>query len=125
MSPIVRRTAILDTNALLMPFQFRINLESEIKRLLGEATILVPESVLRELRGLSAKHRKAKGALALAQHFEIIPTQLEGDSAILALARERSSVVVTSDASLLRRLKQLGVPRIFLRARSHLVVEGL
>ena len=38
----VPRTVLLDANALLMPFQFRINLEAELRRLLGDVDIVVP-----------------------------------------------------------------------------------
>ena len=37
---------ILDTNALFIPFEFRINLDSELKRLFGVYEIIIPTCVL-------------------------------------------------------------------------------
>ncbi|MBA3043927.1 twitching motility protein PilT, partial [archaeon] len=39
---------ILDSNALLMVFQFRINIESELSRLLGKYEIVIPTTVKNE-----------------------------------------------------------------------------
>ena len=47
------RIVILDTNALMMLFEFSIDLESELNRLLGANSIFVPTTVLDELKFLS------------------------------------------------------------------------
>jgi len=44
----VSRIVLLDTNALLMPFQFRVNLETELTRLMGPRH-RDPRAVLTEL----------------------------------------------------------------------------
>jgi len=119
------QTVLLDTNALLLPFQFRLNLEAEVRRLLGEHEMYVPSPVLEELHGLTKSTKEARPALRLASHFHVMELPGEADDAILDAAKRLSAVVVTSDAVLLRRLKEARVPRIFLRSRSHLVIEGL
>ncbi|HHH83948.1 MAG TPA: twitching motility protein PilT, partial [Thermoplasmatales archaeon] len=43
------RTVILDTNALMIPYQSGINIEKEITRLLGICRIIVPSSVVEEI----------------------------------------------------------------------------
>jgi len=116
---------ILDANALLLPFQFRVNLEAELRRLLGEHEILVPSPVMDELRGLSKSVREARGAQKLAERFRVLEVEGEADDAILEAATQMSAAVVTNDAVLLRRLREARIPRIFLRSRSHLVIEGL
>src|SRR6266540_4098755 len=116
---------ILDANALLLPFQFRVNLEAELRRLLGDHEILVPSPVMDELRGLSKSVREARGAQKLAERFRVLEVEGEADDAILEAATQMSAAVVTNDAVLLRRLREARIPRIFLRSRSHLVVEGL
>jgi len=45
----VPRLVLLDTNALLMPFQFQVHLEAELHRVLGDVEIAVPSPVLSEL----------------------------------------------------------------------------
>ena len=119
------QTVLLDANALLMPFQFRINLEAELRRLLGDVDLAVPTPVLEELRLLATHDRDAKAAERLAARYRAVEGRGSADDALLDLAVSLHAVVVTNDQPLLDRLKREGVPRAFLRSRSHLVLEGL
>lgn len=120
----VAPTVLLDANALMMPFQFRINLEAEVRRLVGEADLVVPGPIVGELRAQSRESREAKSALRLAQSFRVEETRGSGDDSLIELARRDGGIVVTNDAALLRRLRTLHIPRIYLRSRTHLVLEG-
>ncbi len=119
------RTVLLDANALLMPFQFRINLEAELRRLLGEVDIAVPTPVIEELRLLATHDRDARAAERLAAKYRAVEGHGSADDALLELGASLRAVVVTNDQPLLDRLKRDAIPRAFLRSRSHLVVEGL
>ncbi len=119
------RTVLLDANALLMPFQFRLNLEAELRRLLGDVDIAVPAPVLEEVRLLATHDRHARAAERLAARYRVVEGHGSADDALLELGAALHAVVVTSDQPLLDRLTKEGVPRIFLRSRSHLVLEGL
>ena len=121
----VPRIVFLDANALLMPFQFRMNLEMELRRLLGETDVAIPTPVLTELEVLASKDRDAQAALRLARRYREIEASGSADEALLDLALAHHGVVVTNDQPLLNRLRAQGIPRIFLRSRSHLVAEGL
>ncbi len=110
---------VLDANALMMPFQFRMNLDRELERLLGEVTCVVPSSVLSELHGLKEKH--AKAALALARKYEIVETERRGDDAVIDVAERRSAEVLTNDRELIGRLRALGIGVVRLRSGRHLV----
>ena len=121
----VPRTVLLDANALLMPFQFRINMEAELHRLLGEVDIAVPTPVLEELRLLATHDRDAKAGERLAAKYRTVEAHGGADDALLELGADLHAVVVTNDQPLLDRLKASGVPRAYLRSRSHLVLEGL
>ncbi|MCJ7606450.1 MAG: twitching motility protein PilT [Thermoplasmata archaeon] len=112
-------TVVLDANALMMPFQSRMNLDSELERLFGEVICLVPSSVLGELNGLREKH--AKAALALARKYEIVETDKRGDDAVIDVAERRSAVVLTNDRELIDRLRELGIGVVRLRSGRHLV----
>lgn len=116
---------ILDANALLMPFQFGLNLDLELERLVGECDILVPSSVLGELRRLARTDRSARAALELAQKYEISEVEEEGDTSVVSLAKEKKGIVVTNDKELIQKLKEAGIPVIYLRSRTHLVIEGI
>src|SRR2546427_73065 len=66
------RIVLLDTNALLMPFQFRVNLETELGRLMGSADLAIPSPVWTELEFLAERDRDARAALQLAAR-EAVP----------------------------------------------------
>jgi rRNA-processing protein FCF1 len=114
---------VLDANALMLPFQFRVNLDLELTRLLGACDVFVPSSVVGELERLAVRNRDAKAALRLAAKYEIYKTTKRGDVAVVSAAKDLGATVVTSDAALLKVLGRQGVPRITLRSRSHLVLE--
>lgn len=115
------QTVVLDTNALLMPFEIRINLDLALQDLLGEARIVVPGPLVGELKHLD--HKYAGAALALARKYEIIPTELTGDSAVVELAKKENAYVLTNDKELRRRLRKERIPLIYLRSGTHLTLE--
>ena len=121
----VPRLVLLDANALMMPFEFNVHLDAELRRLLGDVDIAVPTPVLTELKVLGERDRVARAAGRLARKYRTIEGHGSADDALLDLATDRKAIVVTNDQPLLDRLKAAGVPRIFLRSRNHLVVEGL
>lgn len=116
-------TVVLDTNALLMPFQFNINLDKELERLLGSFEAVVPSSVLEELEKTKPE-RHAKAARALASKYRIFETDEKGDAAILSVAEKLKAVVVTNDKQLGSKLKALKLPVVSLRSRTRLVLSG-
>jgi rRNA-processing protein FCF1 len=115
---------ILDTNALMMPFEVNINLERELDRLLGAYEILVLSSVIDELKKLSEKDKAASSALKLAERYAVINTSKKGDFSVVHLAKELKAVVVTNDKILRKILRNEGIPLIFLRGKDHLIYEG-
>ena len=119
------RLVLLDANALLMPFQFQVHLDAELRRVIGDVEVAVPTPVLAELNLLADHDRNARAAARLAKNYRTIEGHGSADDALLDLAAERRAVVVTNDQPLLDRLKAAGIPRVFLRSRNHLVAEGL
>ncbi len=109
---------VLDTNALLMPFQFSINLDSELDRLLGESRMVVPRPVIGELKRSGSKF--SRSALALARKYEVVDTEEIGDEAITEVALRLSAHVVTNDRELISELKEKGVKTISLRSGTYL-----
>lgn len=119
------RLVLLDTNALLMPFQFQVHLDAELRRVLGEIDIAIPSPVLSELTFLADRDRDARAAARLAKNYRTIEAHGSADDALLDLAAAHRAVVVTNDQPLLERLAAAGIPRVFLRSRNHLVAEGI
>jgi rRNA-processing protein FCF1 len=114
---------VFDTNALLMPFQFKINLDKELQRLLGSFEAFVPSSVLEELKRTKPE-RLAKAAMALASKYKVFKTEEKGDAAILSVAERLKAVVVTNDKELGSKLKALKLPVVSLRSRTRLILSG-
>ena len=106
---------------MMMPFQFKLNLDRELKRLFGELPVFVPSSVIGELaRSIDPK---AKAALALARKYPIAETDLSGDDAVIDMAEKRSAAVVTNDRELIVRLREKKIPVIRLRGERYLVAD--
>jgi rRNA-processing protein FCF1 len=115
------RKVVFDTNALLMPFQFSLNLDAEVRSLVGDFHGYVPGPVIGELRRNTDKN--AKAALALARKYEIFETPIQGDNGIIAAAKELQATVVTNDEKLRARLRNEGIASISLRSRKRLHSE--
>ncbi len=113
---------IPDSNALLMVFQFRINLESELERLLGKYEIVVPSTVKNELKKL--KNKYASLALSFSERYRTVSANGNTDDSILELAEKIKGIVVTNDRILKKRLRKKNIPVVFLRGKTHLEIEG-
>lgn len=116
--------AVLDTNALLLPFTQNIDVGQELERLLGAVEMVVPSSIVQELQGLAsgsdATSRAAKGALRYLDRCRVEPTQLPGDDGILDVARRSHGVVVSNDKKLRAEAKRSGLQIVGARGRDRL-----
>jgi len=119
---------LLDSNAVLMLFEFSINLEGELTGLFGKFKIMIPKTVINELTFLSehGKGRKkliAKPALKLIEKYDVVDTIGSGDEAILDLAKKLNCIVLTNDKKLRESLKKISLHSVYLRNKSKLVLE--
>ena len=117
-----RNIVVVDANALMMPFQFSLNIDLELQRLLGSFEMVVPSSVIVELRRVAVEQKasQAKGALKLSAKYRTHKVGGTGDDAVLAAAVELGAILLTNDAGLRRRAREAGLRTICLRSRSHL-----
>lgn len=125
---------ILDSNFLLIPSQFRIDIFEEMLSLLNqryEATVL--SSTLQELQTMGHKgppklRKQAQTALKLAQECQVVEVDKSNDETnddvIIRIAAEWRSPVATNDRELKRKLRNQNIPVIFLRGKSRLELEG-
>jgi len=124
------RAVILDTNALMMQFQFYVDIEIDLKRILGfPFHIVIPSSVVAELKrlaktGTPKEKGEARMALELAKTFQIEAVEGDTDTAILRLAEKLNGVVVTNDKILRARLRAKGIPNVHMRSKAFLTLEG-
>ncbi len=117
---------IIDTNALMIPVQFNVDIFEELRRL-GYDTPLVPEAVVNELnlliKNLRGKDRTAaKVARSMADRCEIIPGDGHADDIILEMAIIFNASVLTNDIGLRKRLMEKDVTVICLRQRNRLEI---
>ena len=123
------KTVILDSSAVMMLFEFSIDLEKEITRLLGLYHIVVPTSIVKELdflskNGIGKKKMKAKASLKFIEKFDTIDVYDKcGDDSVIESAKKTGGIVVTNDMKLKNTLKKISIPVIFLRAKKKLVLE--
>ncbi|HUI39594.1 MAG TPA: DNA-binding protein [Methanothrix sp.] len=117
---------ILDTNALMVPEQFGVEIFSELERL-GYTECLVPASVLAELRALASGAKLGKDkvaarvALVLAQRGRVLgEAGRNADAAIERLALDENAAVFTNDRALKKRLSSNGITVIYLRQERYL-----
>ena len=137
---------ILDTNALFVPFKFKINLDSELCRLFGEYEIIIPSCVFQEAKRLQGTEKFGSKAFALAQskvppdwykefEAELFSKKSEDetkiqhretynenyvDNKILQIAKALDGIVITNDKAFLKRLNEVGIRTILLRSRKYL-----
>ena len=117
---------ILDTNALMVPEQFNVDIFSELLRL-GYVDWQVPASVLGELRSLAKKADKgrdkiaARVALGLAEGCSTVgEDNFNADQAIVDLAMKTGAAVFTNDKALKKRLFSKGITVVYLRQGQYL-----
>jgi rRNA-processing protein FCF1 len=126
---------ILDSNALFVPLEFKIDIFVEVKRLLNRNVDFVLLSpVKRELELLAAKdspkiRRQAIYALKFAEKCKYVAVdedeKLSTDDAIVKVAKAWNSPVFTNDRQLRRKLRDISVPVIYVRQKSRLEIDGL
>ncbi len=126
---------ILDTNALFVPLEFKLDIFVEVERLLNQNVDFVLLSpVKRELELLATKdspkiRREAAYALKLAEKCKFVAVdedeKLSTDDAIVKVAKAWNSPVFTNDRQLRRKLRDISVPVIYVRQKSRLEIDGL
>jgi len=122
--PPSRKAVVLDANALMMPFQFGINIDLELGRLVPGCEPVVPSSVIAELWAVLDKTSDphAKAAIELAKKYRLVDSHGTGDSAVLDAAISLRAVVVTNDRGLRARARAEGLDVVGLRGRNHLEI---
>jgi len=120
------KIVVFDSSAVLMLFEYSINLEQELTRLIGLYKIVVPSAIVKELTVLSEngsgkKKQLAKPALKLIEQYEIIDDEsLSADDAVLNIAKKLDGIILSNDKELKKRAKKEKIKTIFLRNKNYL-----
>jgi len=126
----LEKVVVLDTSAILMLFEFSINIDDEISRLIGKHKIIIPNFVVEELKtllnkGKGKQKRLAKASIQLINKYEIseFNSKKNTDDAIVEYSKQIKCFVVTNDKELRKKLKNQNTNVIFLRNKKKLEIE--
>lgn len=141
----LRKKVIVDTNALLIPGEFGVDIFEELERL-GYEHIIVPEAVLSELdrlrrrQDLKGKEKRAAN-IGYSLVLKYVHEEHEGcmvtinkeeeeeesggrerdvDELIAKMALKLKAAVLTNDEPLRRKLSKAGIATVYLRGKSRL-----
>jgi len=119
---------------LFVPLQFKIDIFEELERILKtkfEPILLL--QVKRELERIAKEgspqlRKSASYALKLSEKCKLVNVNKEPtvspDDAIVKLASEWNCPVFTNDRELRKKLRNISVPVIYVRQKSHLEIDG-
>ncbi len=125
---------IVDSNFLMSSVQFNIDVFEEMEKTLNQRIeAVIPSPVYDELKQVSIgrkvkQARQAKQALKLAKKAKIVQVDVEPcesvDDLIVRLAIDWNCLVATNDSELRKKLKKKKASVMYLRQKSHLMVDG-
>ena len=125
------KEVVIDTNFFMVPFQFNVDIITELEKLLPSYKLTTPSFVINELKGLKRNNKgkirlNANLALKLANSSKVEIKDislLENETVDDALLRV-SEVLATNDIELKNRAKNKGITIVYLRQKRYIVVEG-
>ena len=125
---------ILDANFLFIPIQFNLDIFDELQRILNRRFVsIVLSSTLKELEGLTQSkllktQKQAENALKLVDKCKFVSIKKNCnetfDDVIVRISSEWKCLVATNDRNLKQKLREQGVPVIYMRQKKRLELEG-
>ena len=125
------KEVVIDTNFFMVPFQFNVDIITELENKLPSYKLTTPSFVINELKGLKNNSKgkirlNANLALKLANSSKVEIKDislLENETVDDALLRV-SEVLATNDIELKNRAKDKGITVAYLRQKKYIAVEG-
>ena len=125
------KEVVIDTNFFMVPFQFNVDIITELENKLPSYKLTTPSFVINELKGLKNNNKgkvrlNANLALTLANSSKVEIKDislLENETVDDALLRV-SEVLATNDIELKNRAKDKGITVAYLRQKRYIAVEG-
>lgn len=120
-----RPLVVLDTNMLLVPLQFGVDVFDEIQRLVPGARMAIVRGTLEELDriasrgGRDARYARLAKRMILLKNLEVLNIDGPVDPALVELAKQ-GAIIATNDRLLKRRVWAVGSRVIALRDKGHL-----
>ena len=125
------KEVVIDTNFFMVPFQFNVDIITELENLLPSYKLTTPSFVINELKGLKRNNKgkirlNANLALKLANSSKVEIKDislLENETVDDALLRV-SEVLATNDIELKNRAKNKGITVAYLRQKKYIAIDG-
>ena len=125
------KEVVIDTNFFMVPFQFNVDIITELENKLPSYKLTTPNFVINELKGLKKNNKgkirlNANLALKLANSSKVEIKDislLENETVDDALLRV-SEVLATNDIELKKRAKAKGITVVYLRQKNYITVDG-
>ncbi len=125
------KEVVIDTNFFMVPFQFNVDIITELEKVLPSYKLTTPSFVINELKGLKRNNKgkirlNANLALKLANSSKVEIKDislLKNETVDDALLRV-SEVLATNDMELKKRAKAKGITIVYLRQKNYITVEG-
>ncbi|HUY00844.1 MAG TPA: hypothetical protein VMV49_14880 [Candidatus Deferrimicrobium sp.] len=126
---------LLDTNFLLIPAQFGIDIFQELDRIISKQfeLIIIPD-IIEELKKISKgsikRQKETNIALELSKRCKLIELNSTNhafqtvDDHIIRSAVKNRWIVATNDRNLRKKLRAHQIPVIILRKKSYLFIDG-
>ncbi len=123
------RPVVLDTNFLLVPFRFKIDIIRELDYLIDKShRFVIASGTLTELRRIAksvgkdgmAARLALKLVAAMKDKMEVARSKGHVDDWIAAYAAENRAIVCTNDSELRRRLRALDIKVVAMKSKSRL-----
>ena len=121
------RAVVIDTNFFLIPYQFKIDILTELEHLIDvHHNFVITSRTLRELEKITKNIGKKGAAARLAlkiieanrKCIEIIDSNKPVDKWITEYAKKHGAIVCTNDIRLKKTLKESGIKIISLRGKT-------
>ena len=127
-----KKTVILDTNFLLIPAQFKVDIFSEIDRICPFAyetavldkTVDELNKIIKEQKGKNRDAAKLALQLLKKKGLKIVPTASEKyvDELLIELA-DKDNIIATQDIAVRKAVKLKSAKVIFLKSKKYLKLE--
>lgn len=123
---------LVDTNFLLIPLRFKVDIFEESQnavndlvefyvssRVLDEITILKRKSKNKFVKQLNLVEKIAERCTVIQDNSKTYV-----DDSLIALASKEGMVIGTTDSELRQKARTAGVKVVYLRQKSHLILDG-
>ena len=125
------KEVVIDTNFFMVPFQFNVDIITELEKVLPSYKLTTPSFVINELKGLKRNNKgkirlNANLALKLANSskVEIKDISLHENETVDDALLRVSEVLATNDIELKKRAKAKGITIVYLRQKNYITVDG-